>query len=90
MFIIKYAATTSPSNGVYDDTAIAGVVMNRPQAIFTELTQGDYYIYVEGTDNTLEPGKDKITGDAHFRVVDTLAKTYDLFLQMDNPIHHKK
>lgn len=85
---IKYAATSKPESGIYDDSASLKFDMNRPIASFPDLTQGDYYIYSAGTDNTLEPGKDMISGGAHFRVVDTLKKTYDLFLQMDNLIHH--
>lgn len=89
MVYIKYAATKMPESMIFDDSAEVKVEQGRPIAPFEELTEGDYYLYAKGTDYSLEPGKDAVMGGAHFRVIDTLQKTYDLYLQMDNPIHHK-
>lgn len=85
---IWYAKTEQPDLWTFDDTADVSFDLGRPAATFTGLTQGDYYVYAKGTDFDLEPGKDEVMGGAHFRVVDTLEKTYDLYLQTDNPIHH--
>lgn len=88
--MIKYGATKMPALDQFDDTAGISFDLGRPTATFPGLTQGDYYIYAEGIDPDLEPGKEKISGGAHFRVIDTLAKNYEVYLQMDNPIHHEK
>lgn len=85
---IKYAATTMPGLNEFDDSGVLGFGLGRPTVTFTELTQGDYYIYAKGVDNNLEAGKDEVMGGAHFRVIDTLEKTYDLYLQTDNHLHH--
>lgn len=87
---IKYGTSIMPAMDQFDDTEYISFDLGRPTVTFPGLTQGDYYIYAEGTDYKLEPGKDKINGGAHFKVIDTFAKTYDLYLQMDNPIHHEK
>lgn len=88
---IKYAATTMPGMNEFDDSGTISFALGRPAVVFDELTQGDYYIYATGIDYDLEAGKDMVMGGAHFRVVDTLDKPdkpYDLYLQMDNHIHH--
>lgn len=84
---IYYAEKAMPPLDSFDatDTINAG----DPTAVFEGLTQGDYYLYVDGTDYSLEQGMDKVSGGAHFRVIDTLEKTYDLYLQTDNPVHHR-
>lgn len=84
---IKYASKTMPSAidsfDLTDTVDAAG-----PVAIFDMLTQGDYYIWAKGTDYNLPQGNDEVWGGAHFRVIDTLEKSYDLYLQLDNPAHH--
>ncbi len=84
---IYYAEKTMPPLDSFDATDTVNAA--DPTAVFEGLTQGDYYIYAKGTDYSLEQGKDEVMGGAHFRVIDTLEKTYDLYLQTDNPIHHK-
>ena len=69
----------------FDDSVAAGV----GAASFDSLTQGDYYIYATGKDLTLEQGNDDIYGGAHFRIIDSVEKTYELFLQLDNHEHHE-
>lgn len=86
---IKFAAKTMPAAlDSFDatDTIDAG----NPTAVFETLTQGDYYFYVKGTDYKLPQGNDEVMGGAHFRVIDTLEKTYDLYLQLDNSGHHEQ
>lgn len=87
---IWYAQTTQPDLRSFDDSMNVQIDQNlgRPVATFTDLTQGDYYIYAKGNDYDLEPGNDFIDGGTHYRVIDTLEKTYDLYLQMDNHRHH--
>lgn len=93
---IKYAATEMAEisdinqfdRNLYDDSATVSFGLGRPASTFPKLTQGDYYFFCIGTDNTLEQGNDQVFGGAHFRVVDTLEKTYDLYLQLDNHKHH--
>lgn len=86
---IKYGAKEMPT-GEFDDTVALSFSLGRPAASFGGLTQGDYYIYAWGVDTELEPGKDMVKGGAHFRVIDTLENTYDLYLQLDNHEHHEK
>lgn len=88
MVYIKYASTVMPDVNTFDDSAAVTFELGRPAATFKDLTQGDYYLYAKGTDFELEPGKDQVMGGATFRVIDTLEKTYDLYLQTDNYIHH--
>lgn len=86
---IWYAKTSQQDLRSFDDSmnvAVDGT--GRPVAMFDSLTQGDYYIYAKGVDYELDPGKDEVFGGAHFRVIDTLEKTYDLYIQTDNVIHH--
>lgn len=84
---IKYAAKTMPDDMTTFD-AIDTVSATDATAVFDNLTQGDYYIYTRGTDYNLPQGNDEVWGGAHFRVIDTLEKSYDLYLQLDNPAHH--
>jgi hypothetical protein len=86
---IQYAAKSMPA-AIDSFDAIDTVDATNPTAVFERLTQGDYYIYVTGTDYKLPQGNDAVMGGAHFRVIDTLEKTYDLFLQLDNSTHHKQ
>jgi|GEM_PF-1049039 len=85
MVYIKYAATEMPAMDQFDDSA--AIAMSA--ALFDSLTQGDYYLYSIGKDYKLEQGKDVVYGGAHFRIMDTLYRTYDLFLQLDNHEHHE-
>ena len=86
---IKYAAKAMPA-ALDSFDATDTVDATNPTAVFDKLTQGDYYIYTTGTDYTLPQGNDEVMGGGHFRVIDTLEKTYDLYLQLDNPAHHKQ
>lgn len=84
---IKYASTTMPPvMDSFNETYT--VDATNPTATFEMLTQGDYYIWAKGTDYKLPQGSDDVSGGAHFRVIDTLEKTYDLYLQLDNASHH--
>jgi len=47
---IKYNTLTPPANNRYDDSGAIFMVDGTPMAIFTELTQGDYFIYGHGWD----------------------------------------
>lgn len=89
MVYIKYGATSMPARDQFDDSAPAVFDQNRPIAYLDTLGQGDYYIYAEGRDNTLEAGLDSVYGGGHFRIIDSFNQTYDLYLQTDNPMHHK-
>lgn len=87
---IWYARTTQPDDLTsFDDSMDVTTSIGRPAATFVTLTQGDYYLYAKGKDFDLEPGNDEIMGGAHYRIVDTLERTYDLYLQMDNSSHHE-
>lgn len=88
MIYIKYGSNTMPAMDQFDDSGAVEFTLGRPAVTFKELTQGDYYLYATGIDYELEAGKDRVTGGAHFRVIDSLEKTYDLYLQMDDLTHH--
>ncbi len=47
---IKYNASVTPANKKFDDSANIFMVDGTPMAIFTELTQGDYFLYGKGWD----------------------------------------
>lgn len=85
---IKYASKSMPVIDSFNATDT--VDATNPTAVFEKLTQGDYYLYAKGTDYNLPQGNDEVMGGAHFRVIDTLEKTYDLYLQLDNPAHHEQ
>lgn len=82
---IKYGAKTMPAMDSFDDSSKVDFTSGRPIAKFTSLTQGDYYLYAEGKDYDLKPGMEDVYGGAYFHVIDTLEKTYDLYIQLDNP-----
>ena len=86
---IKFATKIMPA-ALDSFDATDTIDATNPTAVFETLTQGDYYIYASGTDYNLPQGNDEVMGGAHFRVIDTLEKTYDLYLQMDNPGHHEQ
>ena len=45
---IKYAATDAPVTGIYDDSQKVALVDTIPEAIFTGLQEGEYYLYGNG------------------------------------------
>ena len=86
---IKYNATKPAADTFgYDDVGNSGLMNGRPFISFSDLKAGDYYIYAMGTDNRIDTSRYNIRGGAHFRVVDTFAKSYDIYIQMDEPGHH--
>lgn len=82
---IWYARTELPADLTsFDDSMDLSIDLGRPAATFKNLTQGDYFVYAKGTDFELEPGNDEVKGSSHFRVIDTLQRTYDLYLQVED------
>ncbi len=49
---IKYGTLNAPSNGVYDDSAAFNPVDTISQAVFTGLTNGQYFILCYGIHST--------------------------------------
>lgn len=49
---IKYGTTDAPANGVYDDSLKVGT---NYQAVFSNLTTGNYYLLAEGIHNPYNP-----------------------------------
>ncbi len=47
---IKYNATDAPADGVYDDSAICSKVNNLQTCTFSNLWNGNYYIFGKGYD----------------------------------------
>ncbi len=47
---IKYDAVVIPANNQYDDSAKIIKVDGIPMAIFTELKEGNYFLYIKGWD----------------------------------------
>lgn len=47
---IKYNAKDMPADGVYDDSATCTIANNLPYAVFSGLTNGNYYIFGKGYD----------------------------------------
>lgn len=50
MAYIKYDAQVVPANNAYDDSAKIKYVDGTPMAIFTELKDGNYYVFAKGWD----------------------------------------
>lgn len=74
---LKYNATARPDDGMYDDSLLVTPQDGKPIAKFTFLNKGDYYVYGVGYDPDIaEP----VVGGTSFTVIDTLEKTYDIYL----------
>lgn len=67
----------------WDDSFVTGGT-----AVLDSMKAGDYYFYAEGDDDALAPGDTRINGGASFKVIDTLKKEYNIFIQMDDWRHH--
>jgi hypothetical protein len=52
---IKYGATDAPADGIYDDSTTCVLNDTIPQAVFTNLTNGIYYVYGRGYHATYSP-----------------------------------
>lgn len=87
---IKYASTTAPADTMgYDEARDVGVVNGRPGVVFDSLKQGDYYIFALGQDDSVIGNRFNLYGGATYKVVDTLHKTYDVYIAINNELHHK-
>lgn len=81
---IEYNATSpQPDTGDYD-RAVDG-----PVAVFDSLKPGDYYIFALASHDSLNADQYNVYGGATFKIVDTLPRTYNLYLNVDNPWHHQ-
>jgi hypothetical protein len=71
-------ATSFPADTVGFDTAVnVTSIDGLPRAIFKNLKKGNYYLYGRGYD----AGNDTtLVGGGPFKVVDTIERTYDLYL----------
>jgi len=55
MVYIKYGAVNAPNNGVYDDSDSVSMINNKPMAVFTHLTVGNYFFRATGYHGGLTP-----------------------------------
>jgi hypothetical protein len=76
---LKYNAFEGTDTMKYDDTAWVVRKDGKPIAEFDSLKQGDYYFSAIGWDADIA---DTVLGHSTFKIVDTLPKTYDLYLDV--------
>lgn len=87
---IKYAAVQMPNSlKDFDDSGDVAPKNGRPMIEFTDLRAGDYFFYAIGKDYSLDTSHNVLQGVAHFKVVDTLERTYDVYMQIDDAWHHQ-
>lgn len=76
---IGYAKDTRQPLADYDDTLNVTFQEGRPRATFDSLKQGTYYFYLEAYDAL---NQQTLKGEVPFKVVDTTATTYDIYVQV--------
>lgn len=80
---VKYASKINEGEK-WDDSFTTGGA-----AILDSMKVGDYYFYAEGVDTDIPaPHSQALKGSATFKVIDTLAKEYNVFIQIHDYWHH--
>ena len=64
---IKYDAADAPANGRYDDSAFCDIKNNQPTCTFSNLWNGNYYLYARGVDYAL-PAPGYVKGGLRYTV----------------------
>lgn len=72
---IKYGATDVPSNGVYDDSALCSSMSATQTAVFSNLKNGNYFLYATGFDTSISQA---VRGGGAYTVTQQAAQTYIL------------
>ncbi len=79
---VKYAPEIFEGES-WDDSFITG-----GSAVLDSMLPGEYLFYADGNDEALAPGDTRLTGKATFKIIDTLEKEYNVFIQVDDWRHH--
>lgn len=66
----------------FDDTAYVKYIDGRSMVIFDSLKRGDYFLYAKGLNYDIEDSNKTVTGGAYFTVIDSVDRTYDLYLDV--------
>lgn len=64
---IKHDAFDAPANGKYDDSAYCDIKNSQPTCTFSNLWNGNYYLYSRGVDNAL-PAPGYVRGGLRFAI----------------------
>jgi len=62
---IKYNTLDAPANGVYDDSTVCTIADSMAKGAFTQLSNGNYYIYGYGYDSSI---KQNIKGGTSYTI----------------------
>jgi len=77
---IKYDATDVPANGIYDDSATCTSLDTMQKTVFTNLKNGNYFLYATGTDTSIYK---PVKGGGAYTITQQGPQTYTLAVSED-------